>query len=67
MTTCGELERHLSRRRVVHLVSARLQVRGERALQLRLVVDDEHAGAGRHRSIGIVTTIVVPPPGVSSM
>ena len=67
MMTCRELERLLSRRGVVDFVSARLEVRRERALQLRLVVDDEHAGAGRHRSIGIVTTIVVPPPGVSSM
>ena len=59
----GERQRRLARRREVDLVTARLQVRPERAQQLRLVVDDEDAAhsAARSRS-----TIVRPPPGVSS-
>ncbi len=67
MMSGRELERPLSGRSVVDVIAARLQVRRQRALQLRLVVDHEHAVVRGHVSTGIVTTIVVPPPGVSSM
>ena len=53
----------LSRRRQVDVVPARLQVRPERAEDLRLVVDDEDAG---HPAVRRRITTVSPPPGVSS-
>ena len=63
-----ELERPLAGDRVVDLVAACSQVCREGALELRLVVDDQHTRRrSRHVSTGMVTTIVVPPPGVSSM
>ena len=58
---------------VVDLDPARAQVDGERARERGLVVDHEHAGHARHRpsragapASGTDTTIVRPPPGVSS-
>ena len=56
-------ERLLPRRRQIDVVVPRAEVRRERAKDLRLVVDDEDP---RHADASSRTTIVRPPPGVSS-
>ena len=63
MLARGERQRRLARLRDVDVVPTRLQVRRERAEDLRLVVDDEDA---RHAAVRSRATTVRPPPGVSS-
>src|SRR5436305_12993966 len=63
MVTRRDVEGTFTIRRQVDLVAAGAQVDAQRAQDLRLVVDDEHTG---HRNASRLTTIVRPPPGVSS-
>jgi hypothetical protein len=59
----GDREGRLARLREFDVVAACAEVRGERAQDLRLVVDGEDA---RHVAAFSRATIVSPPPGVSS-
>ena len=69
MTSVGavalrERERRLARACEVDRVASRAEVRGQRAQDLRLVVDDEDRASSRPPRSR--RTIVSPPPGVSS-
>ena len=63
MVARRDVEGTFTIRREVDLVAAGAQVDAQRAQDLRLVVDDEHTA---HRNASRLTTIVRPPPGVSS-